>query len=84
MIRVMCDGVVFLILAPRPGPLLVWRGEGELFCGTIGPGRPPLFHYGATSLLPWAIVFRFVGASVCTAFLAPHAREIQSRGSAAA
>jgi hypothetical protein len=20
---------------PHPGPLLVWRGEGELFCGTI-------------------------------------------------
>jgi hypothetical protein len=29
-----------LISTPHPGPLLVGRGEGELFCGTISRRRP--------------------------------------------
>ena len=27
-------------LPPHPGPLLAWRGEGELFCGTISRRSP--------------------------------------------
>jgi hypothetical protein len=43
---------------PHPGPLLVWRGEGEIFCGTMTQGValgcflsgfPPASDSGATS-----------------------------------
>jgi hypothetical protein len=45
-------------LTPHPGPFLVWRGEGEIFCGTMTQGIalgcflsgfPPASDSGATS-----------------------------------
>jgi hypothetical protein len=36
--------------APHPGPLLVWRGEGELFCGTISQRRCLRTATGAPTL----------------------------------
>ena len=32
------------VSTPHPGPLLVWRGEGELFCGTFSRGSPECFR----------------------------------------
>ena len=41
-----------------PSPASARRTRrGEKFVGMFYPGRPPSFHYGATSLLPWAIFF---------------------------
>ncbi len=40
---------------PHPGPLLVQRGEGELFCGTITRASSFLATLGYYLLLRWSI-----------------------------